>query len=135
MSGADHRLEQMLEEYQRQRASLTDLHQKIQEIAVTVASPRREVEVTVNHNGNLTDIAFVGTAYRRLAPKELSALIMRTLGDAKEKAAEESAELISPLLPAGLNARDLVAGRLGIEAQAPSDGPRLPQIIREQLRR
>ena len=38
-------------------------------------------------------------------------------------------------MPAGVNARDLVAGRLGIEPLAPSDGPRLPQIIREQLQR
>ena len=135
MSGDDHRLESIFEEYQRQRGALSDLHRRVQEISVTVASPRREVEVTVNHGGSLTDISFVGTGYRRLAPRELSDLILKTLADAKEKAAAESAEIIAPLMPAGVNARDLVAGRLGIEPLAPSDGPRLPQIIREQLQR
>jgi DNA-binding protein YbaB len=131
----DHRLETMFEEYQRQRLTLTELHQKIQAISVTTSSPRREVEVTVNHGGNITDIAFTGTGYRRLAPKELSALIMKTIADAKEQAAAESAELLAPLMPAGLNARDMLAGRLGLEQMAPSDGPRLPQIVREQLQR
>jgi DNA-binding protein YbaB len=131
----DHRLETMFEEYQRQRLTLTELHQKIQAISVTASSPRREVEVTVNHGGSITDIKFTGTGYRRLAPKELSALIMHTIDEAKEQAAAESAELLAPMMPAGLNARDLLAGRLGLEQMAPSDGPRLPQIVREQLRR
>jgi len=131
----DHRLETMFEEYQRQRVTLTELHQKIQAISATASSPRREVEVTVNHGGGITDITFTGTAYRRLAPKDLSALILRTIDDAKQQAAAESAELLAPMMPAGLNARDLLAGRLGLEQLAPSDGPRLPQIVREQLQR
>jgi len=131
----DHRLETMFEEYQHQHLTLTELHQKIQAISVTASSQRRELEVTVNHGGHLTDITFTGAAYRRLAPKELSALIMKTIGDAKEQSAAESAKLLSPMMPAGLNARDLLAGRLGLEQMAPSDGPRLPQIVREQLER
>ena len=131
----DHRLETMFEEYQRQRLTLTELHQKIQAISVTASSARRELEVTVNHGGAITDITFTGTGYRKLAPKDLSALILRTIADAKEQAAAESAELLAPMMPAGLNARDLVAGRLGLEQLAPSDGPRLPQIVREQLQR
>lgn len=131
----DHRLETMFEDYQRQRLSLTEIHQKIQAISVTATSARRELEVTVNHGGAVTDISFVGTGYRKLAPKDLSALILRTIADAKEQAAAESAQLLAPMMPAGLNARDLVAGRLGLEQLAPSDGPRLPQIVREQLKR
>jgi len=131
----DHRLETIFEEYQRQRLSITELHQKIQAISVTAASARRELEVTVNHGGGVTDITFIGTGYRKLAPKDLSALIMRTIADAKEKAAAESAELLAPMMPAGLNARDLLAGRLGLDQLAPADGPRLPQIVREQLQR
>jgi DNA-binding protein YbaB len=131
----DHRLETMFEDYQRQRLTLTEIHQKIQAISVTATSARRELEVTVNHGGAVTDIAFVGTGYRKLAPKDLSALILRTIADAKEQAAAESAQLLAPMMPSGLNARDLVAGRLGLEQLAPSDGPRLPQIVREQLQR
>ncbi|MET0491506.1 MAG: YbaB/EbfC family nucleoid-associated protein [Actinoplanes sp.] len=131
----DHRLETMFEEYQRQRVTLTELHQKIRAISVTASSARREIDVTVNHGGSITDITFNGTGYRKLAPKDLSALILRTVADAKEKAAAESAELLAPLMPSGLNARELLAGRLDLDKLAPADGPRLPQIVREQLQR
>ena len=135
MAGEDTRLEQIFEEYQRKHSALSELHKKMQAISVTAVSPRREVEVTVNHGGGMTDIAFTGPAYKRLAPKELSELIMRTLEEAKEKAAAESAELLAPMMPGGMNPRDLIAGRLGMDQLAPADGPRLPQIIREQLQR
>jgi DNA-binding protein YbaB len=131
----DHRLEAMFEEYQRQRLSLTELHQRIQAITATASSPRRELDVTVNHAGSVVDITFHGPAYRRLAPKDLSALILKTIEDAKAKAIAESAELIEPMMPAGLNARDLLAGRLGLNDMVPADGPRLPQIVTEQLQR
>lgn len=135
MSGDTSRVEQIFQEYQRQHAVFTDLHRQIQAISVTAASPRREVEVTVDHSGKVTGIDFTGSAYKRLAPKELSELIMRTLEDAKEQAADQSAELLTPVMPEGLNARDLVSGRLGIDKLAPADGPRLPRIVREQLQR
>lgn len=131
----DHRLETMFEEYQRQRLSLTELHQRIQAIQATASSPRREIDVTVNHGGSVTDITFNGTAYRKLAPKDLSALILKTIDDAKAKAVAESAELLAPMMPPGLNARELLAGSLGLDRMVPADGPRLPQIVNEQLRR
>jgi YbaB/EbfC DNA-binding family protein len=102
---------------------------------VTATSPRKEVSVTVNHGGNLTSINFTGTAYKRLASKDLAALIMRTLDEAREKAADESAELVAPMVPSGVNARDLVSGKLGVEPLMPADGPRVPRAVREYLQR
>ncbi|WP_436535571.1 YbaB/EbfC family nucleoid-associated protein [Actinoplanes sp. HUAS TT8] len=131
----DHRLETMFEEYQRQRLSLTELHQRVQAIRATASSPRREIDVTVNHGGSVTDITFQGTAYRKLAPKDLSALILKTIDDAKAKAVTEAAELLAPMMPPGMNARELLAGSLGLDRMVPADGPRLPQIVNEQLQR
>lgn len=135
MSGDDRRLEQLFEDYQRQRSRMADLAREMQEISATATSPRREVSVTVKHTGGVTDIKFTGSSYRRMAPNELSSLIMTTIADAKEQAADAAAELIAPMLPAGMNARDMVAGKLGVEALAPAAGPRLPQAVREQLQR
>ena len=135
MSNQGHSLEHLFEQYREQRNAFTDLHRKVQEIAATATSPRKEVSVTVNHGGSLTDISFAGTAYKRMSSKDLSALILRTFQDAREKAFEESAALIAPLMPAGLNARELVAGRLGMDTLVPADGPRLPASIREHLQR
>jgi DNA-binding protein YbaB len=107
----------------------------MREISATATSARREVSVTVKHTGGVTDIKFTGSGYRRLAPNELSSLIMATINDAKDQAADAAAGLLAPLLPSGMNARDVVAGKLGVEALAPAAGPRLPQAVREQLQR
>ncbi len=131
----DHRLEQLLDEYQRQHSRLTQLHHELQEISVTATSPRREVSVTASHLGGVTDIKFTGTAYKRMTSHELSALLLKTMAQAKEMAAEEAATIIAPIVPNGMNPRDLAAGRVDIETLAPSTGPRLPQVVREQLLR
>ncbi|RZU53492.1 YbaB/EbfC DNA-binding family protein [Krasilnikovia cinnamomea] len=136
MSGErDRCVEDLLQQYQRQRSGLAELHRRMQEVSATAVSPRREVSVTVNHNGGVTDIKFTGSAYRRMTPQELSAVIMRTLHDAREQAADEAARIIAPILPEGLNARDVVSGRLSTEQLVPSSGPRMPQVVREQLAR
>jgi DNA-binding protein YbaB len=134
MSGEQERvLEQLFQDYQRQRSRMADLAKQMQEISGTATSPRRELTVTVQHNGGLTDIKFTGSAYRRMAPNELADLIMSTVADAKEKAADAAAEVLAPMLPPSMNARDIVSGKLGMEAFAPAAGPRLPQAVREQL--
>jgi DNA-binding protein YbaB len=134
MSGEQERvLEQLFQDYQSHRSRMADMARQMQEIYGTATSPRREVTVTVKHNGGMTDIKFTGSAYRRLPPAELSELIMQTVNEAKEKAAEQAAELLAPMLPPSMNARDLVSGKLGLDAFAPEGGPNLPQIVREQL--
>lgn len=134
MSGEQDRvLEQLFQDYQSHRSRMADMARQMQEIFGTATSPRREVTVTVKHNGGMTDIKFTGSAYRRLAPNELSELILATVNEAKEKAAEQAAELLAPMLPNGMNARDLVSGKLGLNAFAPEGGPNLPQIVRENL--
>ncbi|WKU05341.1 YbaB/EbfC family nucleoid-associated protein [Micromonospora sp. HUAS LYJ1] len=129
------RLEKIIEEYQSRRLSFTELQQRVQAISATATSPRREVEVTVDHAGKLTDITFTGTGYRRMAPKELSALILRTCEDARAKAVEESAELLAPLMPGHLDARTLLSGKASLDQMMPADGPCLPPFVREQLSR
>jgi DNA-binding protein YbaB len=136
MSGEQDRvLEQLFQDYQSHRSKMASMAQQMQEISGTATSPRREVTVTVKHNGGLTDIKFTGSAYRRMTPTELSDLILATVNDAKEKAADAAADVLAPMLPPTMNARDIVSGKLGLNAFAPEDGPRLPQIVREELQR
>lgn len=134
MSGEQERvLEQLFQDYQSHRSRMADLAQQMQEVSGTATSPRRELTVTVKHNGGLSDIKFTGSAYRRMSPAELSELIMTTVTEAKEKAADAAAEVLAPMLPGNMNARDVATGKFGIETFAPADGPRLPQAVREQL--
>ncbi len=136
MSGEQDRiLEQLFQDYQSHRSRMADLAQKMQEIYGTATSPRREVTVTVKHNGGVSDITFSGSAYKRLPPAELSELVLNTINAAREKAVEAAAEVLAPMLPGTMNARDLASGKLGLDAFAPADGPNLPQIVREELQR
>ncbi|MDT4993463.1 MAG: hypothetical protein QOH97_3355 [Actinoplanes sp.] len=129
----DRLVEQLMQDYQSHRGKMADMLQQMQEINATATSPRREVTITVSQHGGMSDIKFTGTAYRRLAPNELSKLILDTLNEAKDAAAARAAEVLAPMLPSSLNARDLLSGKLGVNAFAPEDGPRLPQVVREQL--
>ena len=130
---ADRQLEQMLDDYQRQRSALSDIYSKMQTLTGTAESPRRELEVTAKHTGAVVSITFAGTAFRRLGPKEISELVMRTIDAAVDKAVAEAADLIAPTLPSGVNARDLLAGRVDMEALAPSAGPRMASVVRDQF--
>ncbi len=131
--GRERIIEDLLEQYQRQRSGLADLQRRMQAIAVTVVSPRRDLSVTVGHGGVVSDLKFMGSRYRRMSPQELSDLVLATIEAAREKAATEAAEIVGPMLPGGVNARDLVAGRLGADHFAPADGPRLPGAVSEYL--
>jgi DNA-binding protein YbaB len=126
-------VEQMLQDYQSHRGKMTDMLQRMQEVNATATSPRREVTITVSQHGGMSDIKFTGTAYRRLAPNELSKLILDTLSEAKEAVVAQAAEVLAPMLPSSVNARDLLNGKLSVDAFAPEDGPRLPQVVREQF--
>jgi DNA-binding protein YbaB len=128
------RIEDLYEQYQRQRQGLGELQQRMQAIAVTAYSPRREVAVTVGYTGVVSDISFPNSNYRRLAPQELSAMLMRAIADAKDRAAAEAAEVLTPLMPAGLDAKDLVSGRYSVDQLVPAE-PRFPPVVAEQLAR
>jgi DNA-binding protein YbaB len=128
------RIEDLYEQYQQQRQGLGELQRRMQAIAVTAWSPRRELSVTVGYTGVVSDISFPNSNYRRLAPQELSAMLMRAIADAKEQAAVEAAEILTPLMPAGLNAKDLVSGRYTVEQLVPAE-PQFPPVVAEQLAR
>ena len=127
------RIEHLFEEYKKQRNSLTELQRQMREISASETSARQEVTVTVGQGGVLTDIRFPTSAYKRLTPAELTATIMQTFAEAKEAALEQAATIIAPMLPDGLNAKDMVNGSAGVDAYLPPDGPRMATSVREIL--
>lgn len=126
------RIESLFEEYQRQRNSLTELQQRMRAISASATSPRREVTVTVGQGGILTDIRFPTSAYRRLTPADLTAVIMQTYAEAKERVMDEAAAILAPMLPDGVDAAALVRGTAGTDAFLPAE-PRLATSVREIL--
>jgi DNA-binding protein YbaB len=128
-------LEELHRAYQEQRNMLADLQSKISEITVTAVSTRKEISVTVSSTGLVSDIKFLGSGYKRHSAKDLSALVMQTIAEAKAKAHELTAQLLAPLMPPGMDARRLMNGDVDVDAMAPPDGPRMAQVVREQLYR
>jgi DNA-binding protein YbaB len=135
LSEVDRRNVEMLrDEYERQVTNLGEMHRRLKEISATAVSPRRELSVTVGNQGVITEVKFLTSVYRRLAKNELSELVMRTITEAREKAIEQTAEVMAPMLPPGLNAKDLLTGAADVAQLAP-DESRLPPLLRERLNR
>jgi hypothetical protein len=110
------------------------MQRQIREVTATAMSPRREVAVTVGAQGALREISFPTSAYKRMAPQELAAVVMATLGAAHQEAAEQTANIVAPMMPAGIDAKAVLAGRAGAGDLMPTE-PRMHPMIREQLDR
>ncbi|GAA2565596.1 hypothetical protein GCM10010435_42980 [Winogradskya consettensis] len=126
------RIENLFEEYQKQRNSLTEMQRKMSELSATATSPRREVSVTVGQNGVLTDVKFPTSAHKRLTPADLTELIMTTYAEAKESVMDQAAAVLAPMMPDGLDAHSLVRGTAGADAFMPAE-PRMATSVREIL--
>ena len=126
------RIESLFEQYRRQRDGLGALTRRMNEISATATSPRREVEVTVGQHGVVTDLRFPSGAYRRMPPRELAEVILATIASAKSMAHDQTAEILAPILPSGVDARDLVSGKLEPGVLVPQQ-PNLTNHLREQL--
>lgn len=132
MSFDDH-IESLFAEYERQRSGITDLQARMKEVRASASSPRREVTVTVGRGGELTDITFPTGAYKRMTPTELTSAIMKAFGEAREQAMDQAAELLAPMLPAGMNAAMMVRGEAGVDMYLPPGGPRMTSGARALL--
>ncbi|HUQ54865.1 YbaB/EbfC family nucleoid-associated protein [Lentzea sp.] len=123
-SSLEEQFEQTREEFRRKREDLRDVQAKMAGISVSVTAPRRVVEVTVGRNGDVTDVSFPSGAYKSMVPSELAKVVLETVRNAQEKAREELAQLMEPMMPAGFAVRDLLAGKADLDAMLPDDaGP------------
>ncbi|HEX3783013.1 MAG TPA: YbaB/EbfC family nucleoid-associated protein [Pseudonocardiaceae bacterium] len=120
-SGHVERAEQLMAKYAQVREQTRELQRRMAEISCTATSPRRVVSVTVGRQGEVTAMKFPTSAYKRMTPIELAAVIMETLGEAREQALNESAQLMAPMLPAGLDAQAMVRGTVDFDKMLPAD--------------
>jgi hypothetical protein len=127
------RLEDLYEDYRERRSGLGELQRRMQAVSATAVSARREVSVTVGYSGVVTDVSFPTGAYRRLAPKELADLLLRTMGEARDSAVVDAAAIMEPLMPAGMSASDLLRGDMDAMEMVPPE-PRLPPSVLDHLR-
>ncbi|WP_405746030.1 YbaB/EbfC family nucleoid-associated protein [Streptomyces sp. NBC_01525] len=130
----DQRIEELLEQYRRQREEAADTRRRINEVTATVVSPRQAVKVTVSAQGDVNAIEFPTGAYRRMASKELADLLLSTIGQARAEALKQVGELTSTHLPPGVTMSDLLQGKLDPSALLPEE-PSMPQSVRHYVER
>lgn len=117
----DQQLEESLARYRRRREELGEFQRGMAAIAVTVTAPRKVVSVTIGNAGELRELRFPTAAYRNMTPGELASVITRAFEDARSEALDRAADLLSAMLPQGLDARQLIRGKADLTAMLPED--------------
>lgn len=132
MSLFDRQIEELNEQYRAAVAKAAELRRKIGEISATATAPREVVKVTVGAQGEVRAVEFPTSAYKRMAPAELAATLMSTIGEAREKALAAYSDLMQPEMPSGLNVVDLLQGKADWSALRPA-GQAMPDAVREYV--
>ncbi|GAA0512535.1 hypothetical protein GCM10011581_02890 [Saccharopolyspora subtropica] len=90
-------------EFERQQRELTEFQRKLATTTTTLNSANRMITVTLDGQGELKQVKFNTTAYRSMAPAELSAMVTDTL----QRARAQSLETIQRLMGNQLGEVDL----------------------------
>jgi DNA-binding protein YbaB len=114
-------LEQTLAEYRQKRADLRKLQERMADMSSTATAPRKVVSATVDTHGRITGIAFPTNAYKNMAPAELANVVCDTVRKAQALAREELAELMEPMMPAGMSMRGREPGGFDIDRLFPEN--------------
>lgn len=120
-TGYAQQMEEALAQYQRRRKELAAFQRDAADIAVTVTAPRKVVSVTIGNGGTVKEIKFPTTAYKNLSGPELAKVLVKTIEDARSQALDKVADLLAPMLPPGLDARQVVRGSADLDTVMPED--------------
>ncbi|MFJ9409139.1 YbaB/EbfC family nucleoid-associated protein [Streptomyces sp. NPDC101393] len=130
----DQQIEDLLAEYRDAREKTVETHQQISEIQGTAVAPRQVVKVSVGGQGQVTALDFPTGAYRNMAPKDLSRVILATLEEARGKALAQAMEVGMGGLPEGMTPADMLSGNFDPRDLLPKD-MKLPEAVREYIER
>lgn len=128
----DYEIEELLGQYRKQREEIADMQRQLAETTATVTAPKQVVKVTVGAQGEVSAIEFPTSAFRRMPPKELADTLLTTIQQARAKALEKTAELVSARLPAGVAMADLLQGKANPMDLLPED-PTMPDSVRDYV--
>ncbi|MFE6742667.1 YbaB/EbfC family nucleoid-associated protein [Streptomyces tubercidicus] len=125
----DEQVEELLAQYHQAREEAVDSRRRIDEIEATVTAQRRAVKVTVGARGQVKALDFPTSAYRTMAPKDLSKVILATLEQARAQALSKVSEVALGGMPGGMSAADLLEGRVDPQSFLPEE-LELPEAVR-----
>ncbi|MER5200535.1 YbaB/EbfC family nucleoid-associated protein [Streptomyces sp. NPDC002755] len=97
MESVEERLAKALQALESTRAAVADAEQRLREASVTVMSKDRSVEVTVGAQGDLRALRFHDGKYRSMAPAQLSAVLLETIGRARTRMSRQVVDTYRPI--------------------------------------
>lgn len=115
-SPLQNRLEQAMAEFEEHKAKVAGFEAQMAEASTTVRSKNRALSVTVNAQGEPTEVKFLSGAYRTMAPAELGTLIVEQVRAAQNEARRKAASLFAELLPGGMPVLDMLTGPVDFDA-------------------
>jgi hypothetical protein len=123
---------EMLAEYRQRSERAGDLRRQLGEVSVSAMAPREVVRVTVDARGAVSAVDFPVSMYKRMAPAELSEVIMTTIRQAREKALAAVRDLMAAELPEGPGLLSLIDDTADFGTLSAGVAP-IPDAVREYL--
>lgn len=109
------KLAELVADSERRMAVIADAQRRVAELSVSVRSRDRSLTVGLGAGGALSELTFHTTAYRDMAPAELSKLLLDTVGAARAEYAAQVADAMAPVREgAVLPFEDIMSGRFDI---------------------
>ena len=103
--------EEMLAEYQKARTSMEEVQERMRSANATVKSDNKMISVSVDAQGEITDLVFHTKAYRTMAPAELAKVLLAAIAKARAAVMEQLRDATAPFLPAGTSFDDIRQGK------------------------
>jgi DNA-binding protein YbaB len=98
-------------ELRRQQERLQAVRSQLREVKTKVRSKDGMITVTLDGSGEVSSIAFNTAKFRRMAPAELGAALVETIGQARAQSREQMVNAYRPFIPAGVGLDDLFTGK------------------------
>jgi DNA-binding protein YbaB len=106
----------LAEERLRQtEARLAQMRKKVEETRITVRSTDNVITAVVDGQGELVSITFTTAKWRRMAPAELGAALVKTINKAREDGRAELMRFYSGIMPERLRPAGAAEGRISLE--------------------
>ncbi|MFG1610224.1 YbaB/EbfC family nucleoid-associated protein [Actinoplanes sp. NPDC049265] len=115
-SPLQNRLEQAMAEFEQHKTKVAAFEARMADTGATVTTKNRMLSVTVNAQGEPTEVKFLTAAYRTMAPAELGTLVAEAVCAAQREARTKAAGLFAELLPAGVPVLDMLTGPVDFDA-------------------
>ena len=131
------RIADALEEFEEQKRKLSAMQSEMATTTTTVRARDRLFTLTLDGRGEVTDIAFDGFRYRRLAPAELAKVIVETIATGRRQAMEKIGQMMGGDVLPGISFTDIAnntrPGADVLEAFLGSALDRLPDHVRSRV--